>query len=105
MWSRIWPSSHGILVVGAFSRSSALSRGRKLHILGTSLLAFLIFFVIYFAVGIVAAMTGSMVISTILTVVASIVAYPMFAIVEMLLYYDSRVRNEGYDIEMMAEAI
>jgi len=92
-------------VVGAFSRSSALSRGRKLHILGTSLLAFLIFFVVYFAVGIVAAMTGSVVISTILTVVASIVAYPMFAITEMLLYYDSRVRNEGYDIEMMAEAI
>jgi hypothetical protein len=92
-------------VAGAFSRSGELSRGRKLHILGTSLLAFLIFFVVYFAIGIVAAMTGSMVISTILTVVVSIVAYPMFAIVEMLLYYDSRVRNEGYDIEMMAEAI
>jgi hypothetical protein len=29
----------------------------------------------------------------------------MFAIIEMLLYYDARVRNEGYDIEMMAEAI
>jgi hypothetical protein len=92
-------------VAGAFNRSTALSRGRKLHILGTSLLAFLIFAVVYFAVGIAAAMTGSMVISTILTVVASIVAYPMFAITEMLLYYDSRVRNEGYDIEMMAEAI
>jgi hypothetical protein len=92
-------------VAGAFGRSSALSRGRKLHILGTSLLAFLIFFVIYFAVGIVAAMTGSVVISTILEIIASIVAYPMFAIVEMLLYYDTRVRNEGYDIEMMAEAI
>jgi hypothetical protein len=95
----------GRTVVGAFSRSVVLSRGRKLHILGTSLLAFLIFFVIYFAVGIVAAMTGSVVISTILTVMASIVAYPMFAITEMLLYYDARVRNEGYDIEMMAEAI
>ena len=92
-------------VAGAFGRSSTLSRGRKLHILGTSLLAFLIFFVIYFAVGIVAAMTGSVVISTILEIIASIVAYPMFAIVEMLLYYDMRVRNEGYDIEMMAEAI
>ena len=92
-------------VAGAFSRSGTLSRGRKLHILGTSLLAFLIFFVIYFAIGIVAAMTGSLVISTMLQVVASIVAYPMFAIVEMLLYYDARVRNEGYDIELMAEAI
>ena len=76
-----------------------------LGILGTSLLAFLIFFVVYFAVAIVAAMIGSMVITTILTVIASILAYPMFAITEMLLYYDARVRNEGYDIEMMAEAI
>ena len=25
--------------------------------------------------------------------------------VEMLLYYDARVRNEGYDIEMMAEGL
>ena len=69
------------------------------------MLAFLIFFVLYFAVGIVAAVTGSVVISTVLTVAASILAYPMFAITEMLLYYDARVRNEGYDIEMMAEGL
>ena len=31
---------------GALSRSAALSRGQKLHILGTTLLAFLIFFVL-----------------------------------------------------------
>ena len=92
-------------VVAAFGRSSTLSRGRKLHILGTTLLAFLIFFIIYFAVVIVAGLIGNMVITTILSVVASIIAYPMFAITEMLLYYDARVRNEGYDIEMMAEAI
>ncbi len=90
---------------GTFGRSAELSRGHKLHILGTSLLAFIIFFVIYFAIAIVAGVTGSIVISTILTVVASIAAYPMFAIIEMLLYYDARVRSEGYDIEMMAEAI
>ena len=89
----------------ALGRSAALSRGRKLHIFGTTLLAFLIFFVVYFAVGIVAAISGSVVISTVLTVVASIVAYPMFSITEMLLYYDARIRNEGYDIEMMAEGL
>lgn len=87
--------------VGTFSRSAKLSRGRKLHILGTSLLAFIIFFVIYFAVTIVGGMTGSVVITTLLTVAASIVAWPMFGIVEMLLYYDARVRAEGFDIEMM----
>jgi hypothetical protein len=93
---------------GAFaslSRSAKLSRGRKWHIFGTLMLAFLIFFVVYFAIAIVAQMTGSVVISTVLTVAASILAYPLFAIVEMLLYYDARVRNEGYDIEMMAEGV
>ena len=77
----------------------------KLHILFTTLLAFLIFIVVYFAIVIVAAATGSVVISTVLTVAASILAYPLFAITEMLLYYDARVRNEGFDIEMMAEGL
>ena len=54
-------------VVAAFGRSSTLSRGRKLHVLGTTLLAFLIFFIIYFAVVIVAGLIGNMVITTILT--------------------------------------
>jgi hypothetical protein len=90
---------------GSIGRSGKLSRGRKLHIFGTLMLAYLIFFVVYFAIAIIAAMTGSVVISTVLTVAASIVAYPLFAIVEMLLYYDARVRNEGYDIEMMAEGV
>jgi len=89
----------------AFGRSAVLSRGVKMHILFTLLLAFLIFFVIYFAITILAAITGSPVIATVLTVVASIVSYPLFAITEMLLYYDARVRNEGYDIEMMAEGL
>jgi hypothetical protein len=92
-------------VGGALSRSAVLSRGRKLHIIWTSLLTFLIFIVLYFGIGIVAAIVNNTVITAILTIIASILAYPMFAITEMLLYYDARVRNEGYDIEMMAEAI
>lgn len=108
--ARYFAVTAGVVIEGrgafeALGRSAALSRGHKLHILGTSLLAFVIFFVVYMAVVIGSALIGSVVISTILTAVASILAYPMFAITEMLLYYDARVRNEGYDIEMMAEAI
>jgi len=61
--------------------------------------------VIYFAVVILAAATGSLVVSTVVTVAVSIIGYPLFAITEMLLYYDARVRNEGFDIEMMAEGL
>ena len=89
----------------AFGRSAVLSRGRKIQILLTLFMAFLIFFVLYFGVLILAGVTGSVVITTVLTVAISIIAYPMFAITEMLLYYDARVRNEGYDIEMMAEGL
>jgi hypothetical protein len=95
----------GAGVFTAFGRSAVLSRGHKLHILFTSFLAFFIFVVMYFAIAIVAAATGSLVVSTVLTVAGSILAYPLFAITEMLLYYDARVRNEGYDIEMMAEGL
>lgn len=110
VWTRYFAVTAAIVierrgVFAALSRSATLSRGRKLHILGTTLLAFLIFLVLYIAIGIVAAVSGSIVISTVLTVAASIIAYPMFAITEMLLYYDARVRNEGYDIEMMAEGL
>ena len=108
--ARYFATTAGVVIEGrgpfsALGRSAVLSRGHKLHILGTSLLTFVIFMVIYFAIAIAAAFTGSMVINTILTVIATILAYPMFAITEMLLYYDARVRNEGYDIEMMAEAM
>jgi hypothetical protein len=110
MLSRYFAVNAAILLEGrgvftAFGRSAVLSRGRKLHILGTLLLAFLIFMVIYFAVVILAQMTRSTVVTTVLSAAASIVAYPMFAITEMLLYYDARVRSEGYDIEMMAEGL
>lgn len=92
-------------VFAAFSRSASLSRGHKLHILGTTFIAFLIFMVLYFGVLILAASSGSTVVITVLSDAVSIIAYPLFAITEMLLYYDGRVRNEGFDIEMMAEGL
>ena len=89
----------------AFSRSSELSKGRKRHVLNTLLLVFLIFFVLSIAVQMVAAMFGSEVLSTVLQTLFTIVAYPLIGIAQMLLYYDARIRAEGFDIEMMAGAL
>jgi hypothetical protein len=110
MLARYFAVTPAIVIEGrgvftSFGRSAVLSRGRKLHVLGTLLLAFLIFMVVYFAALFLAGISGSMVIVTVLSTAASIVVYPMFAITEMLLYYDARVRSEGYDIEMMAEGL
>lgn len=96
-------------ILRAFSRSSVLSRGRKGHILLTMLLAFVIFFVVAFAVsvvsGIVAALTGSFAVSTALQSLFTVLGYPLIGITQVILYYDARIRSEGFDIELMASAL
>jgi hypothetical protein len=89
----------------AFSRSGALSRGLKWHILGTLLLVFVIYVLLSMAVGVIGAITGSPVVMTVLTTAYIVIAYPLFAIVETLLYYDARIRTEGFDIDVLANAL
>jgi hypothetical protein len=34
----------------------------------------------------------------------SVVVYPLFGLTETLLYYDARIRKEGFDVEYLAGA-
>lgn len=88
-------------IVDSFRRSAALSRGRKGHILLTLLLVWIVFAGMYFAVLLFSFTTKSQVVSGVLGTIYSVIAYPLIAIVQTLLYYDARIRNEGFDIEMM----
>ena len=101
----------------SLARSSQLSIGQKGRILGTLALAWAILFGISFAVTMVVsiiagvlmfrggpdAMTGS---SSLLLQLPGMLAYifglPIIVITETLLYYDARIRQEGYDIELMS---
>lgn len=85
----------------AFGRSSELSKGLKRHIINTYLLAGIIYLIGSMAVGFLAAMGGS-VAQQVLSALFTIVAYPVLGLLEMLLYYDARVRKEGFDLEVMA---
>lgn len=89
----------------AFSRSSELSLGRKGHIFATLLLVYVIYFLLAFCIGFVAALSRSSVVATVASTAFSIVAYPIVGLTSMLLYYDCRIRNEGFDIERMAAEI
>jgi hypothetical protein len=89
----------------AFSRSGVLSRNRKWHVLATMLLVFVIFFVLQFGVTMLAKIVGSNAISLILQTLYTVVAYPLIGITQMILYYDARIRAEGFDIEVMAGAL
>ena len=89
----------------AFGRSSTLSRGRKGHILLTLLLVLLIFVVLSIAVTMVSQISGSLAASLVLTTLYTVVAYPLIGITQVILYYDTRIRAEGFDIEMMTGAL
>jgi hypothetical protein len=89
----------------AFSRSSQLSLGRKRHIVNTLLLVGIIYGLLSICAGVVAGLTGSAVLAIALTTVFQIVAYPVVGLTAMLLYYDCRIRGEGFDIERMAASM
>ena len=98
----------------ALGRSSTLTEGSKWHVLKTLLLVWVIYLVLSFAlaamVGAVLAGTGlgagdSMRYLSVMQIVSAlftILVYPLVSIVQTLLYYDLRIRKEGYDIELMA---
>jgi hypothetical protein len=89
----------------AFARTSALSKGRKRHILNTLGLVAIIYWVIAIGVSLFAALSGSFVVQAVAGAFYTILAYPVIAITECLLYYDARIQSEGLDIELMAEEL
>jgi hypothetical protein len=89
----------------AFSRSSRLSNDRKRHILNTLLLVWIIYFLLSVCVAVMTTLLHSQVLTIIGSTVFSIVAYPIVGLTGMLLYYDCRIRGEGFDIEWMAASM
>jgi len=86
----------------AFSRTSALSKGRKWHILNTLGLVGLIYWVIAIGISLLTAISGNFIVQAVAGAFYTILAYPVVAITETLLYYDARIQSEGLDIELMA---
>jgi hypothetical protein len=89
-------------VGGALSRSAALSVGLKVHIVSTILLIFLVLIAISVGFGLLFSMFQNKVITNVASTAVSIVLYPLLGLAETLLYYDARIRREGFDVEFMA---
>jgi hypothetical protein len=90
--------------IAALSRSGVLSRGHKLHILGTLFLVALLITVVTVGAGMFVAVLPSKVLGTVLITALSIVVIPIGGITGTLLYFDARIRNEGFDVEYLANA-
>lgn len=98
----------------AISRSWSLTRDNWWRLFGTLVVLFLISLVIQLAIGFVFGLVaGALAISVtafavlwVLTLVAmGVIVDPLTASVLGVAYYDTRVRNEGFDLELMARDV
>lgn len=89
-------------VFDAFGRSSKLSEGMKSHILSALGLVVLIRLIVEMGVAIISLIAPMPELRYVIMAAASILTYPLIGIAEALIYYDIRIRKEGFDIEMMA---
>ena len=89
----------------AFARSSVLTDGRKWHVLKTLALGFLIYFVASIAAAMIGTMFSSQIVMVIVGTAFSIFAFPVVGLLMMLLYYDSRIRAEGFDLQHMSQSM
>ncbi|HEX5436962.1 MAG TPA: hypothetical protein VFW98_07380 [Gemmatimonadaceae bacterium] len=90
----------------ALTRANQLARGSALRIVLTLVLLYIIYLAVLALLGAVVylAFHGFVLTQTLVTVFALFV-YPIIPVVTALLYYDLRIRKEGYDIELMAGAL
>jgi len=86
---------------GALSRSSALTVGLKLHVLGTLALIILLLLAVNIGAGLLINMIPSRVVMNVLSTALSVVVGPILGITETVLYYDLRIRREGFDVEYL----
>lgn len=92
-------------VFDSMSRSAALVKGRKGHVFGTLALLFGIYFIFSIGFTVAAAVVQNNVLSMIVSSLYSVVAAPLINLGVMVLYYDLRIRAEGFDLEHMAASL
>lgn len=115
--ARFFAASQVVMLEGlggsaALGRSSQLSEGLKRHILKALSLVLIIYFGMEIGWALVlTAIFGQptegvmMLGQQVLSVVFTVLVYPFLSVAQTLLYYDVRIRREGYDIELMAREL
>lgn len=101
--------------LAGMARSFRLVKGHWWRTFGVFLVAVLLMFVLSFALGaVLGIVTGvvapgsealAAVVMAVVTILVSAALYPVWAAITAVLYYDLRVRKEGFDLELMAQGV
>jgi hypothetical protein len=89
-------------------RSRELATGYRWVALKPLMLVVLIYGIITIAAGLIGELLFGATNTTLVNIFSTLItifAYPIIPITEMLVYYDLRIRKEGYDVEMMASKL
>lgn len=100
----------GASVGAAFARSLALTEGAVWRVMGVFLLVFTIFgalFALLVAVGAMTMMQAPRFVTlySVLSGAINVFVYPIYTVFITLLYYDLRIRRDGYDLEVMSREL
>jgi hypothetical protein len=115
-WSIAFPVliGEGVRGTAALRRSFRLVQGRWWPTLGALALAFMFQFFLGLVVGIPlgiltagwdSASAASLVLTTVVSVASSVITTPFMAAVLVLIYFDLRVRKEGFDLDLLAQGV
>jgi hypothetical protein len=88
----------------ALARASELSKGFKWHILATLFFIAVLTIAVDFGVSMLLEHLPSRVLVNLISTALAVVIGPLFGITETVLYYDLRIRREGFDVEYLAGA-
>jgi hypothetical protein len=90
-------------VSNSFSRSSVLTKGSKAKIAVTLIIVYLILGCLQFLSLFIVIFTSNVTVLSVIQALFNVLLYPLIPISMTLLYYDMRIRKEGYDIELMSK--
>lgn len=89
----------------AMGRSLSLTKGRKLAVFGALFITGLIAVISRMTIGAVGGIGGGPGVGLAAQIAGYVAFYPLTIVMAVLLYYDARIRVEGFDIERAAAAL
>ena len=115
LFARLFATTNAVIfenssATESLSRSMTISKDSAWRIFGVIVLVYIVLFVAQMAIGILLQVVVSMVLKSpivagVIGNVIGVLLYPFLSIGLMVLYFDQRIRKEGYDLDVMSSGI
>jgi hypothetical protein len=89
----------------ALQRSWSLTHGYRAKVFAALFVTIILLMIPVIGMGVVSAVVGLEALFTIASVVLSVLITPFLYVTVTVLYYDLRVRKEGFDLEMLSQQV